>query len=203
MSTRQKIIEAARELFQSKGYAATSMQEIADHAAINKGLLHYYFKSKHKIFHEIFLESFKVFLPEINDLLNGDLSLRRKLEMLASVYIDMCIANPMVPAFIINELNSRPEGFVSEILRSDLRPNPIGFITQVEVEIKAGNIRNISPIDLFLNIISMSVFPFVARPLIQGIFSISREQFTALMINRKKEVYEFIWNSIRLNNNDQ
>ena len=203
MPSREKILEAARELFQSKGYEGTSMQDIADHAGINKGLLHYYFKSKHRIFHEVFMEAFKVFLPEINHVLNGNMSLKTKIGKLVVTYIDMCMANPMVPPFIISELSSRPEGFVAEIMSSDLRPNPIGFIAQVEAEIKVGHIRAVSPVDLILNIISMCVFPFVGRPLVQGIFSISKEQFGALMNNRKKEVHEFIWNSIQLSTADR
>lgn len=47
---KQKIIkEVALELFSEKGYAATSVNEIAKKAAISKGLLYHYFSSKEEL----------------------------------------------------------------------------------------------------------------------------------------------------------
>jgi len=47
MSERKhQIRETARELFQSQGYQATSMQEIADHVGISKGAVYLHYRSK-------------------------------------------------------------------------------------------------------------------------------------------------------------
>jgi len=44
--TRDHILTIARELFYSKGYHATSIEQVAQQAAISKGLLYHYFKGK-------------------------------------------------------------------------------------------------------------------------------------------------------------
>ena len=202
LKSREKILESARELFRANGYAATSMQAIADHAGINKGLLHYYFKSKHAIFREIFLEAFRSLLPRVDHILNGDLPLKEKIEAFAAEYIDMLLQEPEVPGFIINELNTNKAEFMAQVMSDELRPNPMGFFAQIEMEVRAGHIRPISPINLILNMVSMCVFPFAARPLIQGLFAIHDSQFRDLMEARKQDVAAFIWQSIALNHKD-
>jgi len=54
--TEKIILEAARQVFIRKGFDGARMQEIADEANINKALLHYYFRSKDKLFMAIFVE---------------------------------------------------------------------------------------------------------------------------------------------------
>ena len=52
--TEEKILDAAMEVFIQKGKAGARMQEIADEAGINKALLHYYYRSKDKLFESVF-----------------------------------------------------------------------------------------------------------------------------------------------------
>ena len=54
LNTEQTILEAAKKIFIHKGMDGARMQEIADEAGINKALLHYYFRSKDKLFEAIF-----------------------------------------------------------------------------------------------------------------------------------------------------
>ena len=44
--TRQRIVEAARELFWEKGFGATSMSELLQRAGANSGSFYYFFESK-------------------------------------------------------------------------------------------------------------------------------------------------------------
>ena len=68
-STEQKIIEAAETVFHEKGFDGARMQEIADKANINKGLLHYYFKSKDVLFEAIFSAALRRTLTNLNSIL--------------------------------------------------------------------------------------------------------------------------------------
>jgi AcrR family transcriptional regulator len=65
LTTEQKILEAARKIFLAKGLDGARMQDIADEAGINKAMLHYYFRSKDKLFEKIFAEVAGHFLPKI------------------------------------------------------------------------------------------------------------------------------------------
>ena len=196
--TRTKILSAAREIFSRKGFAAARMQEIADHAEINKGLLHYYFKSKQLLFRAVFFDAFHEFSPKLNKIFDADLPVFDKIEVLVDEYMDTLISNPYIPVFIINELNTNPLSFVEEILKQRDRPQPVKFIMQVQLEANAGKIRPIDPIQLIVNIISMCAFPFIARPLFQSLLGVDKDTYMQYMQMRKKEITDFIFHSIKL-----
>lgn len=48
-ATREQILKATRELFFTKGYYATSIDDVAKAAQISKGLLYHYFKAKEEL----------------------------------------------------------------------------------------------------------------------------------------------------------
>ena len=58
-SAEEKILEAARQVFENKGMSGARMQEIAEVAKINKSLLHYYYRSKQKLFEAVFKTAFE------------------------------------------------------------------------------------------------------------------------------------------------
>jgi TetR/AcrR family transcriptional repressor of nem operon len=51
--TRQTIVSAAADLFRKQGYAATTMQQVAEVTGISKGNLTYHFPSKQALFEEV------------------------------------------------------------------------------------------------------------------------------------------------------
>jgi TetR/AcrR family transcriptional regulator len=53
---REKLLNAAVELFTARGYAATSVREIVEHAGLTKPALYYHFGSKEAIYLEILRE---------------------------------------------------------------------------------------------------------------------------------------------------
>ena len=57
------------------------MQEIADEAGINKALLHYYFRSKDKLFEGVFREAFFKLFPNILSLLKQDIPFGHKVAL--------------------------------------------------------------------------------------------------------------------------
>ena len=56
-NTEQIVRDAARKVFTQKGFDGARMQDIADEAGIHKSLLHYYFRSKDKLFEAIFKDN--------------------------------------------------------------------------------------------------------------------------------------------------
>ncbi|MCB0578729.1 MAG: TetR/AcrR family transcriptional regulator [Phaeodactylibacter sp.] len=197
-TTEGKILAAAKEVFTRKGFAATRMQEIADVAGINKGLLHYYFRSKNKLFHAVFDEAFGQFALRINEVSAADMPLLEKIEAFVSQYMDTLIANPALPSFVINELNQKGEAFVKDLMSREKKPNLLPLIGQIQMEIQAGRIREVNPFHLVLNMLSMCAFPFIARPLFQGIAQIDDQTYLKLMESRKREVIDFIHNAIKI-----
>ena len=50
LDARERLLETAIGMFAQKGYAGTSVREIAEHAGVSKPVLYYYFKSKEGLF---------------------------------------------------------------------------------------------------------------------------------------------------------
>src|ERR1700751_5008479 len=109
--TQERILAAAKNIFLTKGMAGARMQDIADEAGINKAMLHYYFRSKEKLFEGIFSELSQQFFPKLVLIFESEESIFRKIEMFVSEYIDQMSRTPYLPIFVLNEINRQPEAF--------------------------------------------------------------------------------------------
>jgi TetR/AcrR family transcriptional regulator len=195
-TTEQRILDAAKKVFVKEGMAGARMQDIADAAGINKAMLHYYFRSKEKLFETIFIEVAQHFFPKIMMIFESDQGLFKKIEMFAAEYIDQMKLTPYLPIFILNEINRQPETFIKKMMGNRVPPVK-RFFEDVEKEIKKGVIKPIDGAQLLLNIISLCIFPFVARPMFQMVMNMDRAMFDKMLEQRKKEVPEFIIESIK------
>ncbi len=196
MTTEEKIFNAARIVFQKKGFAGARMQEIADEAGINKAMLHYCFKSKELLFKAIFMNAFGQLAPQINEIFNSQDTVFDKITKFTHSYISFVILNPYLPQFVIQEMNNNPE-FVMAFLKNENRPNPTVLIAQIEKEIADGIIKPINPKQLLLDVFSMTVFPFAAKMMVKGMIQISDAEFNLMMEERKTSIAEQIINSIK------
>lgn len=195
-NTEQRIKDAARKVFVSKGFAGARMQDIADEAGINKALLHYYYRSKEKLFEVIFDEVFGVMLTRIQGIISSDLSVHDKINAFVDQYITVIQENPHVPLFVIHELSQDPERFVEKVGAKGQISNVAAFFAQITEEMYAGKIRAYQPIHLMMNILAMCVFPFIAKPMLKTVTGISEEMWQMMMENRREEVKRFIFNAL-------
>jgi AcrR family transcriptional regulator len=196
-STEEKILSAAREVFLQKGFAGARMQDIADEAGINKALLHYYFRSKEKLFETIFREAFGKLIPHITDVFSSDLPFYEKIRAFTNAYVTMAVENPFIPMFVLNAMHSDPENF--QKLFGDIpKKVPVPLIkAEIKKAVDEGLIRPIEPPQLVMNMLSLCLFPFIARPMFQMVMNISDVQFKKIMDQRKTEVADFIIQSIK------
>lgn len=196
MTTEEKIFEAAKIVFQKKGFAGARMQEIADEAGINKAMLHYCFKNKQSLFEAVFMKAFSQLAPQVNLIFSSNESIFNKIRQFTNSYITFVNEHPFLPQFIIQEMNNNPE-FVIQFLNNANRPNPSLMIAQIEKEIAAGIIKPMPPKQLLMDIFSLTVFPFAAQTMVKGMFHISETEFNQMMEERKTSIAELIINSIK------
>lgn len=195
-STEQKILEAAKQVFMEKGIDGARMQDIADKAGINKALLHYYFRSKEKLFEMIFIEEARKFMPKITSIMMSELTLFEKVEKFVGEYIDTLMQNPLLPIFILNEINRNPKEAIKKIFGSQ-RP-PIDKVDELITKlVKKGEIKPIKGYELMVNMVSLCIFPFLARPMVQWITKANDGEFMKLMELRKKTVVKFVIDSVK------
>lgn len=196
-STEKRILDAAKKVFIAKGMAGARMQDIADEAGINKALLHYYFRSKDKLFETIFAEIAQRFLPRINEIFNSDLSIFDKIEAFCREYLENILNNPFIPLFVINEMNKQPEDFITKLFGKD-RPQIDKFVAQIDEAVRKKEIKPIHPLELIINSMALCVFPLLARPMIQIASGMNNTQFRVMLEERRKSVPLFIINSIKI-----
>lgn len=198
LNTEEKIMEAAKKVFVEKGKAGARMQEIADEAKINKSLLHYYYRSKEKLFGAVFKFAFNKFAPKMVSVFDTDKDIFEVIEFFVSNYIDLIRKNPFIPMFVLNEINKKDTSFITNIIRNSAI-NVDKYIEFVNKHIEEGKIINIDPRQLIVNIISLCIFPIAGRPIIQIIvFNDDKDAYETFLDSRKKEVTELIINSIKV-----
>ena len=198
-STEDKILEAAKNVFVAKGMEGARMQEIADEAGINKALLHYYFRSKERLFEAIFSEIIKFAFPKITRIAQSDEPIVTKIEQVIDAYIDLLIKHPFIPGFVMKELNRDPSGLFKIVMKFGLNPQVI--FDQIQLAIDRGEIVQIQPRHLAANIISMCVFPFAARPLVSFVlFKDDQLALEAFYVERAEVIKKFVINAIVIKN---
>ena len=195
-STKQKIFDAAHEVFVQKGMDGAKMQEIADRAGINKALLHYYYRSKEKLYEMVARAIIGRAVPIIREFLETDYPLEEKIRHFVTFYVDLIARNPYIPIFVISEMNKHPDRFIDHILPKEI-PKPDVFLRQVEAEIAAGRIRPIKPQHLLVNMVSLCIFPFVAKPMLRIVIGMNAQEMRTFLDERKEEVLRFILASLR------
>jgi len=194
INTEVRIKEAAKIVFIRNGMAGARMQEIADEAGINKAMLHYYYRSKEKLFQTIFKEILDDFVPNILEILGSDLSLSEKVKQFVNHYIDAIVTNPSLPLFIFNEMRNHPHQMVLVDYSGALKK----LDYQLKKEANQGNILLISASQFMANLISMTLFPFLAQPMIMGIFGMDQETFYKFIKQRKTLIPHFIMRAINI-----
>jgi len=192
--TEQLILIAARKVFIEKGLDGARMQEIADEAGINKALLHYYFRSKDKLFEMIFQEELGKFFPKMIMMMSSpDISLEDKVRGFVNNYISIFMKNPFLPSFILRELHRDPENLKQYFVKSGFDVNNFRFI--IENISKQLNMSETETKHFMINMVSLCIFPFAGRPLIEKIiFLENKTEYDSFLEERKDVVTNYMLN---------
>ncbi|MEL7585663.1 MAG: helix-turn-helix domain-containing protein [Prolixibacteraceae bacterium] len=194
-NTEEKIVEAAKTVFIKKGMDGARMQEIADEAGINKALLHYYFRSKEKLFDAIFERIIRMAFPKITQIIFSDIHFRLKVERAIDTYLDLLLKHPYLPAFILKEINRDASLFINLVKKFGFDPQPV--LRVISDAMDRGEIVRMKPEHLMINVISLSVFPFAARPMISYVaFGGDEKAMKAFLEERRQVVKEFVIRAI-------
>ncbi len=188
--TEALILQAAEREFLEKGYSGAKTTAIAQAAGVTHAMLHYYFRTKEKLFEKIVADKMdKLKRVMFGVIGNPDLPLRERLKQGVEQHFDFIAENPHLPRFIFNELHEHPE-------RIDQVKNGIASIAakaitslQNEIDRKAasGECRPVDARMLMLDIASLNLFPFIAAPLISSSFGNLFEGRDEFLEMRKKE----------------
>lgn len=169
-STEQQIIIAAKQLFIEKGFAETSMSDIAARVGINRPGLHYYFRTKEKMFEAVFSDIVHSFVPTIQNIIQQEIPFTERIGEIINIYFDTLQKEPCLPIFIIREIQRDTPHLINTIRKLDT-VQYINVVRDILVsEMDQGKIKRI-PFELMFNTFyGLLFFPFLSKPLTDTIF---------------------------------
>src|SRR5581483_5021750 len=100
-SSRNAIMAAALELFASRGYAATTIEDVRDASGASTGSIYHHFGSKLSLAAAIFVEGLAAYQKEVLDLLQRHPEAEAGVRALVRHYLDWMCANQSLARFLL------------------------------------------------------------------------------------------------------
>jgi TetR/AcrR family transcriptional regulator len=189
--TKTRILDAADAIFVQRGIDGARMQEIADHAGLNKALLHYHFRSKADLARAVWLRIASSFAPAIIQMMASDLSLDEKIDRFVDAYHTKLTRHPYLLAYVISEAVRHPdfaEAFYSPERHEAVRRMLDRLREQIDERAKAKQVAPISTDQFFITLVSGCLFPFAAQPMIGDVLGLRPAGVRQFMKRRRTEL---------------
>ncbi len=192
--TRERIILAARQLFMERGQDGLNMRDLAEQAGVNKGLLHYYFKTKESIFREVFQYQAGRLYTEILDIVEMDCPFDRKVEAMVGRYFHMLSETPALPAFVMFEVQRDP-GLVAN---SPIRAVFLRIATSIEPELRLSRSRpaGVSGVQFLLDMLSLCVYVFAILPGLRKVMRFNKKEEQLFLLQRQQHIVQVLQKSL-------
>ena len=186
-----RIVDAARQLFIERGFVGTSMSDIASRAGINRPTLHYYFRTKERMFDAVFGGIVGTLVPRVKDIvLQPDRPIGERVASVVDAYYDVFGANPGLPMFIVREMHRDFDGVVRTIMEMRLGQYIESVRQGLQGEMDSGRLRQVPMRYLFLTFYSMLTMPFVAGNLCRTVLLDDGETFADLLAGWKPYIVD-------------
>ena len=197
----KRILWVAERLFLEKGFNGTSTTEIAKTVGCNQALIHYYFRTKEKLFWDVFAPKVEHVVEYLDAPLDESIDFVERVRNVIDFYFSILELDERLAPFIVNELIMNPgrwDKFRDRYLRSESRSSAFGrFEKRVAEEVEAGRIRPMRPIDLLMNIMSMTLSVFIVAPKGFAIGECDSSLRKPYLDSRKEEIKTLIVNGMR------
>ena len=186
--TQNKIFSAAIDIFMAKGLHGARMQDIADKAGVNKAMLHYYFRNKKGLFERIFQDKLTELFTSLHAIIQSNLSFDEKIKAFVKEEIDFISAVPSLPLFLLNEINQDPSILTRTFKEKNLSMVIAQFKKTYESEFILKTDRAIPFEQFMMNMMSLCIYPIIAKQIFQTVMNKSTKEFEALIEQRKELV---------------
>ena len=193
--TERAILMAAEKEFLAKGFAGARTTSIAEAAGVTHAMLHYYFRTKAKLFDRVLGEKIRLLKDALfNSFDYDDASLEEIIRNIVECHLDFIAANPELPRFLIEEIYSDPERS-NVFLQQIERYAPVilqAMQDKINDEAAAGRCRMVDARMLMLDIASLNIFSYIAAPIVRVALGDLTADAKAFLAMRKRENYDTI-----------
>ena len=194
-----QILETAEKLFLEKGFAMTTTTAIAKEIGCNQALVHYYYRTKEKLFEAIFEKKVKMLVSPFLSSAYDNLPFEERLKMLIEAHYDILKSNPKIPFLFLNELLTNPKRLST--LKDKLKELPQTVLkkmgSDLKKEIEKGTIRPMKTVELLMTIISLNLTVFLMSPILKTLLTIPEEEINAMIEMRKSENVLIVLRSLK------
>jgi transcriptional regulator len=191
--TEARIVREATRLFTERGYIATSMADIAAEVGINRTGLHYYYRTKDRMFQAVFGSVVKQLIPQIHEIiLEVNSPVEERVSRVIDVYYGLFKANPSLPMFMLREMQRDFDNLLNAIYRMHLERYCTAISLGLQREMDSGHIRKVPIRFLFMTFYSLLTMPFITKNLCQYVWLEEGEAFTDMVAKWKPYVVEQI-----------
>lgn len=200
-TTENRILVAAEREFMLKGYAGARTTAIAEAAGVTHAMLHYYFRTKDRLFETVVRGK----IGALRDIMlaslgNPAVPLFDKLEDTVSRHLDFIAANPDLPRFMISEVFPYPDR-MPVVLDTIMHHAPLvvdALQRQIDDYAARGLCRRVDAGMLMLDIVSLNIFPFMARAMVNPLLNGLMEDTDAFVAARKRENIDTIMRKLKI-----
>ncbi len=199
--TETRILRAAEREFLEKGFAGARTASIAEAAGVTHAMLHYYFRTKDKLFERIVSEKINMLGDIILSAIGDDnLPLEERIRQSVERHFDFISSNRDLPRFIVNEVLARPEHV--DIMKRNIPAIVSSLLSNLQREIDEyaarGLCQRVDARMLLVDIVSLNVFPFMAAPIVYGALGDAYKDYDEFLAIRKKENVETILRKLKI-----
>jgi len=192
----KRILWVAERLFLEKGFSGTSTTEIAKTVGCNQALIHYYFRTKEKLFWDVFSPKVEQVVEYLDAPLDDSIDFVERIRNVIDFYFGILELDERLAPFIVNELIMNPgrwDMFRTRYLRNESRSSAFKrFENMVKVEIDAGRLRPMHAIDLLINIMSLTISAFIVAPKGFAIGECDSNRRKSYLDQRREDIKETI-----------
>ena|ERR1051326_8269217 len=185
-NTEERIMEAAKIVFMKYGLYGARMQDIADTAGINKALLHYYYRSKEKLFDRVFEGALQKYFQQLDVFADTSVPIRKRLLSYVDRLIAFLAEYPQMSLFIIKEVSENPELFKQKV-HALKKTKHLRVIDDLEAAMARGEIKKTDPVVFMVNLQSLCFYPFIAAPLFRHMLKAYNKDWNDFTSNKHKQ----------------
>jgi AcrR family transcriptional regulator len=200
LNTEEAILEAAEAEFLEKGYHGAKIVSIVKRAGTSPSMLHYYFRSKEKLFQMIFRQKVQI-ITQLFENNSEDLPFAEVVRWFIESLFDFVAQNPWMPWFVLNEVSANSDNLnlMIEVARPKIEAIFNNLEKLLNEEIARGGIRPVSFRDFVMNILSLNISTFIMMPVLERIMPVEMDEKMKekYLKERRESNVQFILNALR------
>lgn len=197
-NTEQVILAAAEAEFLEKGFGNAKVVAIARRAGVSHSMLHYYYRSKEKLFQVVFESKVQKVSSMFEDIFKQQLPFEQTIRKFIETQFNFVAQNPKLPHFMMTEIinNKNNRAILFDVLSPKIKDILSQIQQRLDEQIACGAVRKIRVEDLIINIISINVFTFISMPILIDVIE-NDSQLEQIVADRRESNVQFILNSLR------